>query len=99
MSDCELCGHPMPKGEEMFKYHGFSGPCPRPYKIIEQPLKKTFVTYWSKDFVVADKLTNENFYEETRGSVKAAITPEDIPYLQLLSFLGKKTKVTIEVLE
>ena len=30
MSDCELCGHPMPKGEEMFKFHGYSGPCPGP---------------------------------------------------------------------
>lgn len=27
---CELCGEPMPKGEEMFKYHGYSGPCPAP---------------------------------------------------------------------
>jgi len=26
--NCELCGQPMPKGEEMFKYHGASGPCP-----------------------------------------------------------------------
>jgi hypothetical protein len=25
---CELCGHPMPPGEEVFKYHGFGGPCP-----------------------------------------------------------------------
>lgn len=31
---CELCGEPMPPGEEMFHYHGFSGPCPKP------PLKK-----------------------------------------------------------
>ena len=33
MSDtpkCELCGEPMPAGEEMFKYHGYSGPCPKP---------------------------------------------------------------------
>lgn len=33
MSDvakCELCGEPMPKGEEMFKFHGYSGPCPKP---------------------------------------------------------------------
>lgn len=28
MSNCELCGMPMPPGEEMFKYHGNSGPCP-----------------------------------------------------------------------
>jgi hypothetical protein len=25
---CSLCGHPMPPGEEMFKYHGYTGPCP-----------------------------------------------------------------------
>lgn len=27
---CELCGEPMPAGERMFKYHGYSGPCPKP---------------------------------------------------------------------
>ena len=26
---CELCGEPMPEGEEMFRYHGYSGPCPK----------------------------------------------------------------------
>ena len=30
MNKCELCGEPMPPGEEMFKYHGYSGPCPKP---------------------------------------------------------------------
>lgn len=30
MANCELCGEPMPAGEEMFKYHGSSGPCPKP---------------------------------------------------------------------
>ncbi len=25
---CGLCGEPMPPGEEMFMYHGYSGPCP-----------------------------------------------------------------------
>lgn len=30
MSRCELCGEPMPLGEEMFKFHGYSGPCPKP---------------------------------------------------------------------
>ena len=34
MANCELCGEPMPEGEEMFKFHGYSGPCPKP------PLKK-----------------------------------------------------------
>ncbi len=35
MSDwptCELCGEPMPPGEEVFKFHGYSGPCPKPPK-------------------------------------------------------------------
>ena len=27
---CQLCGEPMPEGEEMFNYHGYSGPCPKP---------------------------------------------------------------------
>lgn len=27
---CTLCGEPMPAGEEMFKFHGYSGPCPTP---------------------------------------------------------------------
>ena len=32
MSDavCELCGEPMPAGEEIFKFHGYSGNCPKP---------------------------------------------------------------------
>lgn len=25
---CGMCGNPMPPGEEMFRYHGLSGPCP-----------------------------------------------------------------------
>lgn len=25
---CELCGEPMPPGEDVFRYHGYSGPCP-----------------------------------------------------------------------
>lgn len=27
---CQLCGEPMPPGEQMFYYHGYSGPCPKP---------------------------------------------------------------------
>lgn len=27
---CQLCGELMPEGEEMFNYHGYSGPCPKP---------------------------------------------------------------------
>ena len=27
---CQICGEPMPPGEEMFKHHGYSGDCPKP---------------------------------------------------------------------
>lgn len=27
---CKLCGEPMPDGETMFHYHGYSGFCPKP---------------------------------------------------------------------
>lgn len=27
---CGICGEPMPEGEQMFKYHGYSGNCPKP---------------------------------------------------------------------
>lgn len=32
---CQLCGEPMPEGEDMFKYHGYSGTCPKPPKPKE----------------------------------------------------------------
>lgn len=30
IAKCELCGFTMPRGEEMFKYHWYSGKCPGP---------------------------------------------------------------------
>lgn len=27
---CTVCGDPMPEGEQMFKFHGYSGDCPKP---------------------------------------------------------------------
>lgn len=26
--NCEICGQPMPEGEEIFTFHGYSGNCP-----------------------------------------------------------------------
>ena len=40
---CELCGEPMPPGEEMFKYHGLSGECPKPPLPREKPLASVTV--------------------------------------------------------
>jgi hypothetical protein len=43
MNVCKLCGEPMPEGEEMFFYHGYSGPCPKP--PLEKPKVDTVVEY------------------------------------------------------
>ena len=32
VQNCSVCGEPMPEGESMFKFHGSSGPCPKPPK-------------------------------------------------------------------
>ena len=45
---CELCGDPMPKGEEMFNYHGYSGDCPKP------PLFKTVVNTENTELLKKD---------------------------------------------
>ena len=43
---CELCGEPMPPGEQMFKFHGYSGPCPKPpLQVPAHPIKPGF--YWA----------------------------------------------------
>lgn len=45
MSNCELCGEQMPDGEEMFKYHGLSGPCPKPPKKADHTDARVKVAY------------------------------------------------------
>jgi hypothetical protein len=42
-SFCILCGDPMPSGEEVFKFHGYSGPCPKPR------LKKSPMALYTKE--------------------------------------------------
>ena len=39
---CELCGEPMPPGETMFKFHGYSGPCPK------EPLPRPAPINWQE---------------------------------------------------
>lgn len=52
MSDkpnCTLCGKPMPDGEEMFMYHGHSGPCPKPPLPKAKPLSDD---EWAKAIII-----------------------------------------------
>ena len=40
---CALCGEPMPPGEEMSNYHGFSGDCPKP--PLKKPVRMALIEY------------------------------------------------------
>lgn len=40
---CGICGEPMPAGEEMFKYHGYSCDCPKP--PLPRPVKAAIIEY------------------------------------------------------
>lgn len=35
---CEICGEPMPENEVGFRYHGYSGPCPKPPTPQQSPI-------------------------------------------------------------
>jgi hypothetical protein len=69
---CELCGEPMPPDESMFKFHGYSGPCPKP------PLPKTVPT--SAELVQSWRSKATESREEAgriRRTVKAATDAEE----------------------
>lgn len=38
---CELCGELLPKGEQMFKRHGYSSDCPKPPKVKIEEIKSS----------------------------------------------------------
>lgn len=53
---CGLCGEPMPAGEEMFQYHGYSGPCPA--KATEPIPDPKLQQHW-EEFVRAGSASQE----------------------------------------
>lgn len=65
---CELCGNHLPRGEEMFRYHGYSGPCP--------PTKQKSV-----DERYIDELLDSYEDRKARGRYKLGIRTYDHPSL------------------
>lgn len=51
---CGLCGQPMPKGEEMFQYHGYSGPCPGPCDHDWETVDHSFDHEYGCEQIVVD---------------------------------------------
>ncbi len=77
---CKLCGHPMPKGEEMFHYHGYSGPCPEPpIKDQAHEVHRSSVT----GQFVTEAEAEANPAETTTETVKTFS-----PYIKKLILLG-----------
>lgn len=80
MSDeakCALCGEPMPAGEEMFKYHGFSGPCPKP--PLPKPAESVGMRLWSWfDDASQGKPTYDPPYDAPCPYCLAPITEADV---------------------
>lgn len=56
---CELCGEPMPEGEQMFMYHGYSGPCPKPMIGEAKPVSGS----------VSDDADQEHYWRAFRDAV------------------------------
>ncbi len=57
VTNCELCGEPMPPGETMFKFHGYGGPCPKP------PLPRPAVqTDWRIGHAVTPKMRTHYWF-------------------------------------
>ena len=67
---CQLCGESMPVGEDMFNYHGYSGPCPKP------PLRRTendyvaWVHYHNGSILTCDSDAKGAFKVYRRGQLK-----------------------------
>lgn len=72
---CELCGEPMPPGETMFKFHGYSGPCPKP--PVPRPESETtrVITAVINNLPPASREQCEELAEHIRHCVRQAGEP------------------------
>lgn len=79
---CEICGEPLPPGEEMFKYHGYSGPCPKPplaRQNLERVPDKDLTAYANGGWAPGDDVVASMAAEllQLRAWRKASLQAED----------------------
>lgn len=65
-SRCVVCGEPMPPGEEMFNYHGYSGPCPK--EPFQRPKEDGFERFRQ---CVSDWRTKAKASKEESGRIRS----------------------------
>ena len=82
---CQLCGEPMPEGEQMFNYHGHSGPCPKhtakPTPNGEQP------TWMDDNILICGKHSVTFTKRENECFVCSNRVPASAPKLSALAWL------------
>lgn len=69
---CSVCGDPMPSGEEMFKFHGYSGPCPKPPLPSQHGRCRDKRHFWPDDSAEGDTCDCGQWY---RFSDRIEATP------------------------
>ena len=69
-------------------------------------MKKEFITYWTKEKVIAQvyrmPIPRQNHFEVTEGPKGISfgvMIPDGIPFNEICSLEGRKTRVVIEVLD
>lgn len=72
-------------------------------KVVEQTpkIKQTIETYWARTLVRIEEGLSpvDRFFQKEHHGCHFIIRPEDIDFKELTKFEGKKTRVTIEVIE
>jgi len=68
-------------------------------KIGQRPLKREFVTYWSIESLLDPLSFNSRYAPGGLNDGSQIILPQEIKFSDLNIFVGRKTKVTIEVIE
>lgn len=77
MNNCNICGEPMPENEQMFMFHGYSGPCPKPPLL--QPHQQRVVSEKKDLDEKIDKLSvflKTDIYKGLPGSEQARLNDQ-----------------------
>lgn len=90
---CGICGEPMPPGEEMFKFHGYSGSCPKPPLGLKDTLQSRLRVAWERlnpliedpvgvmkaSALLAEAAAAIDAYEAERAAYSAATAKDAVP--------------------
>lgn len=70
---CELCGEPMSAEESMFKFHGYSGPCPKP-PLPKTAKKKAAIAIDNWKLPIFERLLSQSGYKYANAGQLTADT-------------------------